>query len=110
MLSTEFVDTISACSLGLPHGYTPAASGANKAYRLYTQKVSFDDAKLTCEEDGAEIAMPRNVDDIRDIKDFDCEYSLFTSIAPPETYKNELFVLTSIVTKLYTNIAHFARN
>ena len=75
LLSTEVVDAISACSL-VPHGYTPAASGANKAYRMYTQKVSFDDAKLICEEDGAEIAMPRTVEDISDIKAFDREYSL----------------------------------
>ena len=86
LLPTEVVDTFSACSHGVPQGYALAASGANKAYRMYSQKVSFDDARLTCQEDGAEIAMPRNVEDISDIKEFDCEYSHLTS---PETVNNE---------------------
>ena len=42
---------------------------------MYNQKVSFNQAKQTCEEDGAEIAMPRNAEDISDIKEFDREYS-----------------------------------
>ena len=59
---------------------------------MYSQKVSFDDARLTCGVDGAEIAMPRNVEDISDIKEFDCEYSHLTS---PETVKNVVICIQS---------------
>ena len=67
---------ISACPYGYPQGYTPAVSGALKAYKLFSQKDDFNQAKQTCQDEGSILAMPRNVDDISDIKTFDCEYSL----------------------------------
>ena len=66
--------------IGCPSGYTPAASGAPKAYKLLSQKVDFNQAKQTCQDEGSVLAMPRNVDDISDIKTFDCEYFLFSSM------------------------------
>ena len=60
--------------LACPEGYTPAASGAHKAYKMLSQKMKFNQAKLACQAEGSVLAMPRTVEDISDIKEFDCEY------------------------------------
>ena len=51
----------------LPDGYTAAASGASKAYRMFNGSYTWADARQACEADGAQIAMPKTVTDMRDI-------------------------------------------
>ena len=66
----NIINVFSAC----PEGYTPAASGAHKAYKMLSQKMKFNQAKQACQDEGSVLAMPRTVEDISDIKEFDCEY------------------------------------
>ena len=69
------INVFSGCaSDGYPGGYTPAASGAHKAYKMLSQKMEFNQAKQACQYEGSVLAMPRTVEDISDIKEFDCEY------------------------------------
>ena len=51
----------------LPDGYTAAASGASKAYRMFNGSYTWADARQACEADGAQIAMPKTVTDMQDI-------------------------------------------
>ena len=76
----NLVIAVSGCHYGYPQGYTPAASGAGKAYRMLANKRNFDTAKQVCQNEGSVLAMPRNVEDISDIKAANREYSLFNSI------------------------------
>ena len=43
---------------------------------MLSQKMKFNQAKLACQAEGSVLAMPRTVEDISDIKEFDCEYSV----------------------------------
>ena len=78
----NLVIVVSGCRYGVPQGYTPAASGANKAYRMLTHTKNFNQAKQACQNEaqGSVLAMPRNVEDISDMKTFNRKYSLFNSI------------------------------
>ena len=76
----NLVIAVSGCHYGYPQGYTRAASGANKAYRMLTHTKNFNQAKQACQNEGSVLAMPRNVEDISDIKTFNRKYSLFNSI------------------------------
>ena len=51
----------------LPDGYTAATSGASKAYKMFNGSYTWADARQACEADGAQIAMPKTVTDMRDI-------------------------------------------
>ena len=59
-----------APNCGFPVGYKPARSGAAKAYKKMSGKMSFEDAKLACEADNANIVMPKSVDDLKDIQGY----------------------------------------
>ena len=51
-------------------------SDESKGYKMSSYKMTFDDAKQFCKNDGgsAVLAMPRTQDDVRDIKDIiDCK-------------------------------------
>ena len=48
-------------------------SAANKAYKMSSQKMNFREAKQFCEDEGQVLAMPRTVEDVSDIKEFDCK-------------------------------------
>ena len=76
----NLVIAVSGCRNGYPQGYTPAASGASKAYRMWTHTKDFNQAKQACQNEGSVLAMPRNVEDISDMKTFNRKYSLFNSI------------------------------
>ena len=41
---------------------------------MLTQNMTFNQAKQACQDEGSVLAMPRTVEDISDIKEFDCEY------------------------------------
>ena len=71
----NLIHVLSVCPNGYPQGYTLAASGAHKAYKMFSQKVNFNQAKQACEDEGSVLSMPRTVEDISDIKEFDREYS-----------------------------------
>ena len=64
-------------------GYTPAKSGQSqslqspKAYKMLNGKLNFNDAKSFCKDEGSVLAMPKTVEDVNDIKEFDCKYLEF---------------------------------
>ena len=68
------INVLSDCPNGLPQGYTRAASGAPIAYKLFSEKMNFNEAKQACQNEGTVLAMPRTVEDISDIKLYDREY------------------------------------
>ena len=41
---------------------------------MLSLKMKFNQAKQACQDEGSVLAMPRTVEDISDIKEFDCEY------------------------------------
>ena len=41
---------------------------------MFSQKMDKQKAKEACQHEGSVLAMPRTVEDISDIKQFDCEY------------------------------------
>ena len=43
---------------------------------MFSQKMDKQKAKEACQDEGSVLAMPRTVEDISDIKEFDCEYSV----------------------------------
>ena len=43
---------------------------------MLSLKMKFNQAKQACQDEGSVLAMPRTVEDISDIKEFDCEYSV----------------------------------
>ena len=44
---------------------------------MLTQQMNFSQAKQACQGEGSVLAMPRNVEDICDIKEYDREYHAF---------------------------------
>ena len=68
------VRTFSACPSEYPDGYTRAASGAPKAYKMLAKKMNFGKAIQACQNEGSVLAMPRTEGDISDIKEFNREY------------------------------------
>ena len=73
----NLINVFSACPNGYPQGYTLAASGAHKAYKMLSQQMNFTQAKQACQGEGSVLAMPRTVKDICDIKEYDRECHAF---------------------------------
>ena len=52
-----------------------ACNDGRNVYKMSSQKMTFAQAKLTCQNDGSVLAMPRTKDDVIKIKElFDCKY------------------------------------